>query len=243
LSIKSALKRMIPKKYHKKLAQIRTEYIRGYAEKSYSQEGEDMVLRRIFRRQEKGFYVDVGAYHPKRFSNTYFLYRKGWRGINIDATPGVMAEFNKVRKRDVNLNVGVSLVPGELTYYMFDEPALNSFDEKLAKERSKKTANKIKKRVKIKTVTLESILDEQLGSNKMDLLSVDVEGFDLQVLQSNNWDRFRPRYVLVESLGYDLSRIRECPIYQFLKGKGYEVFAKTFYTFFYKDEKEKVEYD
>ena len=64
---------------------------------SYSQEGEDLVLRKIFKKQDKGFYVDVGAHHPKRFSNTFLLYKKGWNGINIDATPGSMKLFNKFR--------------------------------------------------------------------------------------------------------------------------------------------------
>jgi FkbM family methyltransferase len=174
LAIGLALKRVIPKRYHKKLAQIRTEYIQGYAKKSYSQEGEDMILYRIFEGQATGFYVDVGAHHPKRFSNTYFFYKKGWSGINIDATPGIMAKFKKNRRRDINLNVGVSSVPGELTLYIF-KPALNTFDAKLAKERSENTGYKIKRVTKVKTTTLESILSENLGSNKIDFMSVDVE--------------------------------------------------------------------
>ena len=56
----------------------------------YSQEGEDMILGKIFSGQKHGFYVDVGAHHPLRFSNTYLFYLKGWRGINIDAMPGSM---------------------------------------------------------------------------------------------------------------------------------------------------------
>src|SRR4051794_14772116 len=67
---------------------------------SYSQEGEDMILRRFFEEHGKGFYVDVGAHHPKRFSNTYSFYKQGWSGINIDAMPGSMARFRRVRPRD-----------------------------------------------------------------------------------------------------------------------------------------------
>lgn len=59
-----------------------------------------------FRKKKIGFYVDVGAHHPMRFSNTYFFYRMGWSGINIDAMPGSMKEFKKYRRRDINLELG-----------------------------------------------------------------------------------------------------------------------------------------
>ena len=68
-----------------------------WANYSWSQEGEDRILYRIFEQQPVGFYVDVGAHHPKRFSNTYFFYRRGWRGINIDAMPGSMKNFEKLK--------------------------------------------------------------------------------------------------------------------------------------------------
>jgi len=78
-----------------------TEWLRivldKYALKSYSQEGEDMILRRIFEDNETGFYVDVGAHHPARFSNTNYFYKRGWRGLNIDAMPGSMSKFKKYR--------------------------------------------------------------------------------------------------------------------------------------------------
>ena len=80
----------------------------GYWLKSYSQEGEDIILARIFGKQQNGFYVDVGAHHPYRFSNTYFFYKRGWKGINIDAMPGSMKIFNKYRPRDKNIEAGIS---------------------------------------------------------------------------------------------------------------------------------------
>jgi len=79
--MKSILKRVFLKSTIKFILNFKNTYLDGYALKSYSQEGEDMILRRIFERQSTGFYVDVGAHHPKRFSNTYFFYKKGWSGI------------------------------------------------------------------------------------------------------------------------------------------------------------------
>src|SRR5690554_6253894 len=87
---------------------IRDRYLRDFSRKSYSQEGEDILLEKLFEGKNDGFYVDVGAHHPRRFSNTYLLYRRGWRGINIDAMPGSMAEFRRLRGRDINLEIPIS---------------------------------------------------------------------------------------------------------------------------------------
>jgi len=94
--LKRIVKAILPKYLIEKLIIIKNNYFDGYALKSYSQEGEDMILRRLFEKQNTGFYVDVGAHHPKRFSNTFFFYKKGWRGINIDAMPNSMSLFNKL---------------------------------------------------------------------------------------------------------------------------------------------------
>ena len=109
----------------------------NYFFKSYSQEGEDMILNKIFEFKKNGFYIDIGAHHPKRFSNTYFFYKKGWMGINVDAKPGSMYLFNKIRPRDINLEIGLNNEKSVLKYYSFNEPALNTFDKELADERSR----------------------------------------------------------------------------------------------------------
>lgn len=88
---------------------------------SFSQEGEDMILRKLLDRKTTGFYIDVGAHHPQRFSNTYFFYLKGWSGINIDPIPGRMKLFNQLRNRDINLEIGISESKKSLTYYIFNE--------------------------------------------------------------------------------------------------------------------------
>src|SRR5690348_6806843 len=100
-------KTLIPKKYHPAMIRARNR-IAGYRMESYSQQGEDLILRILFSHVDRGFFVDVGAFEPRQFSNTYFFYRRGWRGINIDATPGTVSAFNKLRPRDINVEAAVA---------------------------------------------------------------------------------------------------------------------------------------
>lgn len=204
---------------------------------SYGQEGEDILLKRIFEYRninDGGFYVDVGAHHPQRFSNTYFFYKRGWRGINIDATPNSMNLFNELREKDINLEFAVSNKQETLTYYMFNEPALNSFDKELSLKRDSMEQYSIIEEKNISTVTLEHILDNYLPKNQyLDFLSIDVEGFDFQVLQSNNWYKYRPRVVLIEVLSKDIESMIDSEVYIYMKNLNYKYYAKSVHTHFF----------
>ena len=201
----------------------------------YSQEGEDMVLNRVFGGKNNGFFVDVGAHHPKRFSNTYFFYKSGWRGINIDAMPGSMDAFKRTRPLDTNIEVPVSDTNEVLTYYIFNEPALNGFSKELSDSRNNLRDYKIIDTKELRTRTLADILDEFLPQGQaIDFLSIDVEGLDFQVLRSNNWDKYQPDIVLVEVLGSTLNQIMTSETTQYMENLGYAIFAKTFNTVFFK---------
>jgi FkbM family methyltransferase len=205
---------------------------------SYSQEGEDLLLNRFLENKENGFYVDIGAHHPKRFSNTYNFYKKGWRGINIDAMPGSMDAFNIERPKDINLELGVSKEKGELVYYMFNEPALNTFSIIEAKKKDGLRDYKIIEKKNVLTYPLKEILNKHLTvNNKIDFMTIDVEGFDLEVVESNDWEKYRPYLVLVEDLEkYRLSELSlKSDLYKVLIAKEYQLVAKTFNTLFFKD--------
>lgn len=207
-----------------------------WACRSWSQEGEDMVLRRFFEHKKKGFYVDVGAHHPKRFSNTYWFYKKGWRGINIDAMPGSMNLFNKWRPRDINLEMGVANKSAVLDYYIFNEPALNSFSCDISKKREQDNgAFHIKEVIKVNVCPLREILAEHLAGNSIDFLSVDVEGYDLDVLQSNDWSKYRPKIVLAEILNSSVHGLTSHSLVQFMAQQDYVVYGKQVNTVFFLD--------
>lgn len=207
-----------------------------YALKSYSQEGEDMILRRIFENQKTGFYVDVGAHHPARFSNTNYFYKRGWRGLNIDAMPGSMAKFKKYRVRDISIEAAISANEKEMVYYIFNEPALNGFSEKMSLERDANSSKfRIKRKVQIKTRRLESILDEVLPAGQhIDFMSIDVEGLDFDVLKSNNWNKYKPDVILVEVLGQSIESLVDSNITRYLNNIGYYMFSKAVQTVIYK---------
>lgn len=208
----------------------------------YSQEGEDMVLRRMFEGKTAGFYVDVGAHHPQRFSNTYLFYRQGWRGINIEPNPTVMPLFRAVRRRDINLSLGVAEHEGELTYFMFNEPALNTFSEVQATQVQSQSTYELVNRIRVPVKRLDHLLQEHLpDAQAIDFLSVDVEGYDLSVLMSNDWRKYRPRCIVVEAYDLSFSTVPESPIDIFLTQQAYDLFAKTANTLIYVDRKKGLE--
>ncbi|MDQ7947727.1 MAG: FkbM family methyltransferase [Pedobacter sp.] len=205
--------------------------------KSYSQDGEDMILKAIYEQKKgyKGFYVDVGAHHPVRFSNTRYFYKRGWRGINIEPTPAAIKAFHLFRKGDINLNIGIGPEKATLTFYCFNEPALNSFSKEVS-ERIDQDGSKYKiiEKLDIAIMPLSEVLDRHLPANtKIDFMSIDVEGLDFQVLLSNDWNKYKPDVLLVEE-SIDVDAIKDSPIYLFLKEKGYHFFAKTLRTCIYR---------
>lgn len=190
-----------------------------------------MILRRMFEGKRTGFYVDVGAHDPFRFSNTCHFHRRGWRGINIDANPAAIAAFNRSRSSDTNICAGISDVPGNMTFHLFNEPALNTFDAALAAERVALPGYRLVDRINVDVRRLDEILTASLPAGQtIDFLSVDVEGLDLQVLRSNDWTRFRPKVLLVEARCIDLPQLSNDPACAFALSVGYRPAAKTVNT-------------
>lgn len=207
---------------------------------SYSQDGEDMVLASFYEEKPdyKGFYVDIGALHPFRFSNTQYFYEKGWRGVNVDATPGSMVEFTKFRPEDINIETGISVDGKDLTFYSFEEKALNSFNEEISKERIEK-GWKLKEKITVKTLNLNDLLNEYLPENqKIDFMNLDVEGLDFDILKSLDWKKYKPDFLLVEDLNLvdgDLVQNGNTEMYAFLNNLDYELIGKTMRTLIFKN--------
>lgn len=219
---------------------IKNRFLEKYINLSFSQEGEDLIIARYFENKSNGFFVDIGAHHPQKYSNTYKFYKAGWRGINVDAMPGSMNEFNVIRPEDINLELPVSDLNSKLTYYIFNETALNTLDPVEAKLKNEIEGYNIIKKVDLETVRLDELLSMYLPTNIIDIdfLTIDVEGFDLRVLQSNDWNKYRPELVLVEELRADLETIMlQSPLFAFMKKQGYSLICRSYNTSFYRADK------
>lgn len=200
---------------------------------SYSQFGEDVHLMAYYGRLahdrgivvERGCIVDVGAFRPIKYSNTYGLFRKGWRTISIDPAPGSMELFNKVRPTDTNLELAIATSGGEAIFYMFGNPSVwNTMDETAARRAEEKTGVK-PHRVCVKICRLEDVLAEHLHGDSFEILSIDAEGLDLEILESANLARFPPRLILIETHGFSLEAAKDHPIVVYLEGLGYSLFS------------------
>ena len=142
--------------------------------------------------------------------------------------PGSMSIFNKLRPRDINIELPVSNKSELLTYYSFSEPAVNGFSESLSKERSDSGDYKLISKKQIKTTTLKNILDDRLPKGKeIDFLSIDVEGLDLAVLQSNDFSKYRPKVIIVEILENNFSIIGESEVSEYLVKNAYTIYGKS----------------
>jgi FkbM family methyltransferase len=233
---KSFFKLILSKKLINTINFYRREYSYRKGNLSFSQEGEDRVLSSLlFKLNEgshikKGFYIDIGAHHPHRFSNTFLFYKQGWCGINIDAMPGSMSTFMKCRPRDINLECGIGQSAATLKFFSFNEPALNTFDEKLAMARCNNVW-RVQSIFDVPVLPLSVVLKKHLPNGQhIDFISIDVEGFDLEVLKSNDWEKYRPRVVLVETFGLSFIDLMGDPITEYLRAMGYVIYAKTVNT-------------
>ncbi|MDB4256069.1 FkbM family methyltransferase, partial [Flavobacteriaceae bacterium] len=167
---------------------------------NFSQSNEEIILDEAFTGLKSGFYVDVGCHHPRRFSNTAMLYKKGWNGINIDASQKNLKLFNIFRKRDKNINALISEKPEKLKYYYFDDSALNGILSFSKVNSLKDLGYKVISEEYIVTQRLDDIITNlKLPNERIDLLDIDVEGYDFQVLKSIDLSLFNVRVILIET--------------------------------------------
>lgn len=209
-----------------------------FGKRSYAQSGEDIVVDIELGKKNKGVYVDVGAFHPKQFSNTYLFYKRGWRGVCVEPRPGAKEDFSKVRPRDKFVEMGVGEKKDVLEYFEFADGASNTFSKVQAKKNINQAERKFWRKVNVAVMPLRDIMASTgLEGVKIDLMSVDVEGMDLEVLESNDWKKFRPRIIICEDLEFDFMNPKRSEIVEYLMSLGYVLVAKTPYSLILVDKK------
>ncbi len=224
--MKRAIKKLVLPRYRYTIVSVAKNIFGGYGRTHYSQNGEDIVLAALFAKKKNGFYVDVGAHHPERYSNTCLLHKKGWGGINIDPDPDAIRLFEKRRPRDGNLCIGISREHGEKPFFVFTDPAVNTFSPEMAKAWQDGKNIALRGTAIVKTAPLHEVLAGVVPrGTHIDFLNVDAEGLDLEVLESNDWERFRPEAIAIEDHGFCADVPAESAVYRFLSEKGYTLHA------------------
>jgi FkbM family methyltransferase len=199
--------------------------------KSYSFGGIDLLINYLYKNKFNGVYIDIGCNHPIVGNNTYLLYQKGWSGINIDLDGHIIEMFNYFRPKDYNVNTAVSNSEEEIDFFFYHErSAINTISKEVHDSRKKK-AEKVKK---IQSTTLDSIIkNSPFFNKKINLLSIDVEGNELNVLKGFNLKKYYPEVLVIEYLdlkmkelefhNQDINRIINSEIYKYLTNYNYHL--------------------
>ncbi len=185
--------------------------------RSFSQFGEDSFINSFFDNKKDGKYVDLGAFHPMRLSNTYLLYKKGWTGTNIDLNPITIDLFNLARSKDKNICCLIGDKNDLLKeVYYEDWSAANSL-----------TSNEnLKDKKTMRTRTFESLIHHDF-----DFLNIDLEGHDYEILKTIDFKKFSPKLICIEIL-------KNCSdkenIFEFMKNNSFIFIKNLGPSFFFK---------
>ncbi len=203
------------------------EFIYNRYNISFSKSGDDIQLRKLIKATSPGVYVDIGCWHPTNASNTYYFYVRGWKGLCIDPNPELKELYKKIRPRDYFLNYGVGEDSKHLNYYMLDDEHSSMNTLNLDYIKKHQLTDRIKQTIQIPTYSLKTILDTYLGAEeRLDFFDVDVEGFDLEVLKTNDWDLYRPKIIVVES-DLELNKDLQSAIVSYLESNDYKLIGKS----------------
>lgn len=163
---------------------------------TYAQYNEDIILAALLYGVDEGFYIDVGANYPIIDSVTMYFYEKGWHGINIEPLKGLFSELAKVRTNDINLNIGLGNKKGKANFREYkDLPGHSTFasDRKIAHEQDHEFTD-----YEVEVDTLKDVLAKYRPEH-VNFIKIDVEGFEYEVVEGNDWSQFRPDVICIES--------------------------------------------
>jgi|TARA_B110000211_G_scaffold48523_1_gene52679 FkbM family methyltransferase len=211
----------------KKILLLRLTFFKKIDRDFYSQFGEDKILLEIIPKQfTNGFYVDVGCFHPKKYSNTYMLFKKGWKGINIDMEKDKIESFDLARPTDYNFLGAISDKSEKVKIYRNQKFGVSStLNENFIKKED------IIDEDYIQTTTLNVVLENSpFKGKKIDFLNIDTEGNDLKVLKSLDFDIYNPSIIIVETHLKKIDEIINSEIYLFLTNQKYILKSWNIYS-------------
>lgn len=223
--------------FFRRLANFIRKKLGIYYQRSYSQCGEDLIVNFIFNTLNVAHptYLDIGAHHPKYLSNTHLFYRHGSRGVNIEPDPFLFRKIKKARRSDKNLNVGLASEAGQMKLHIFTSRTLNTFSEDEATKYVNGGHERIGSEL-IDVLTIDSVMNQYFEVTP-DFVSLDVEGMDLEILQSIDFSRFRPTVFCIETITYSRTGEGEklTSIDEMMADRGYLKYADTYINTIYVD--------
>lgn len=201
--------------------------------KSYAQCGEDLIVSGLFQTFgiAKPSYLDLGAHHPTYLSNTYLFYRRRCYGVCVEPDPAYCRGFQRKRRRDICLNVGVGTTSQDKAeFFLMSEATLNTFSGDEARRVDAETSYKIVRTIQIPLVSINEIIAQNF-QDAPNFVSLDIEGLDLEILQSFNFERWRPEIFCIETLMFSdkISVAAKLPeIFRMMEQHGYFTYADTY---------------
>lgn len=201
----------------------------------YAQSGEDAIADFVFHALgiARPSYLDIGAHHPSRLSNTFRFYGQGCRGVCVEPDPDLYAVLAERRPNDIHLNAGIGAAGqagGSLPFYVMSERTLNTFSKAEAERYAAGGRQRIETVIEVPVLDINTVCDTWFAGAGPDFLSVDVEGLDEEIVRALDLSRFRPAVICVETLTYSESRQERklTGIAEHLLGQGYFVYADTY---------------
>ncbi len=191
----------------------------------YCEEGDDALLRFLFRYQAPGTYVEVGANHPIRENVTYLLSRDGWRGLSVDANSQFRGEWSRLRPHDAFEVVTLHSRRTSTQYVRYSDHTLNSISS-FAHEKALEDGDMPIETTLVETETLDDVLKRR-GIERVNLLSINARSADLEILNGLNFDRTRPDVIRIEMLYFNFNNPTDHPIYRRLRELGYALVIKS----------------
>ena len=188
--------------------------------------GEDIFIRRFFKNEKKGFYVDIGCYHPIKGSLTYYLFEKGWKGLNVDLSKVSVDLFKISRPDDHNVNAAITDFDGDTDYY--ESGIINQQNSLISDNKNKK--------IKVKAYKLNTLLND-FKILEVDYLNIDVEGNEFKVISSFNFEKFHPKLISIEQNIYNSEKLFNEECHKLLLSKSYFLASKIGVTSIYIDKK------
>jgi hypothetical protein len=187
----------------------------------FSETGEDVVLKQ-FISKSPGSYVDVGAHHPIIGNNTFGLYLKGWSGLAIEPQTQFNDLWRIFRSRDLLKNSPISK-DSKVVFHYFSNSLLNTTNTKVADLH--KSEMKWLRSESVDAIQLHSIFPNKLDPLENFVLSLDIEGSELDALTTIDWRSQKPRIIIVES--WEKPWLKTNKVNSFLTQKQYKLQAYT----------------